>query len=951
MSIKRLLLQSTVLVAAAALSAGANAQMVVNLTNIDPTLYTTFDPNGPYNTDLNVTNLGSASTTGGLGAGAASLLNQQGTNQINSIGFTAMGAASPVVFGNALPVTGPSTVEINTITAAGYQVNGWYGESYSNGQAKTSLTVTNSNWSVANGFNVIPNTPGLNTGTQTYGAAPASTLVGGSQIGVNQANAVGAAFADGTVVSLNQLPGVAVVPDNNNSSGPLAGTAYTAQPGYDNYNSGAQINMSVLNNMVAYSTNGSAQVNGQTAGPNGTTLPGNQAAINTFNTAAIYGNVNLNVGQEANAFGYGGDGAATIQGVNQAIAYNAQMGNSQLAGKVQSAGDVAGVSNLNQISQMTVNQLALGSTSNATGSMTLSGHQSGDLQPMIQTNQMVANSGAGDTGIMQAHYSAWDGWTNGATFPGGAGFPGLPVPGSENRVSADPIGAATLSNVGQSIGISLNTVNAGNVNINTGLAGFSQHIGSMLLSGGTDGNYGQPLASEDGNALNAAGAFVVQGRAAISNLTQGMTVQGNVLTSQGNISGGVNQSVQYLNFSAAGLAPSTEYGSGGSLGTFGYGTPHSGPVYGAGPYTATTGEPAGLAANAATAYGAYNTNTSLANVAQNVSAFANVLSTSGTIDPGAGASVVQTGPNISNWGSDSVGSSLNQQYAGSYGNGNASISGLSQKAALTSNLIAGGAGINGQVVQNSATLNNNSYTGGSNVAVAGNLPAVWGYGSTLGNASISGVAFDGTAATLSQSNVRSFNSIATGGSLGSSASPAAIQQLAAPLNFDSGDHGYGFSTPGTGNGVLAITYSAPGQAGNGNATVNNISQSSSLSVNNMAAGAGMYGNALQSSTGMVSTLGNTQYAVAGCTNGCGATYTVGTGNATLTNATQLTNQSLNTASLVGSVNSGNINQQAAGTTALNTVNQLQSAAGYGYALTTGAQVGSNAVNVITAAAR
>jgi len=374
-------------------------------------------------------------------------------------------------------------------------------------------------------------------------------------------------------------------------------------------------------------------------------------------------------------------------------------------------------------------------------------------------------------------------------------------------------------------------------------------------------------------------------------------------------------------------------------------------LYGAGPYTATTGELAGFAPNAATAIGNYNANTSLANVAQNVSAFANVLSTSGTIDPGAGAAVVQNGPYISNWGVDAVGSGLNQQFAGSYGNGNASISGLSQKAALTSNLIAGSAGINGQVVQHSATLNTDSYTGGSNVAIAGAIQTVFGGYATLGNSSVSGVAFDGTAATLSQSNVRSFNTIATGGSLGSSASPAAIQQLSSAMNFDSGDHGYGFSTPGTGNGVLAMTYSAPGWAGNGNATVNNISQSSSLSVNNMAAGAGMYGNALQSSAGMVSTLGNTQAAVAGCTSGCGVPYTVGTGNATLTNATQLTSQSLNTASLVGSVNSGNINQQAAGTTALNTINQLQSAAGYGYALTTGAQVGSNAVNVITAAAR
>jgi len=71
------------------------------------------------------------------------------------------------------------------------------------------------------------------------------------------------------------------------------------------------------------------------------------------------------------------------------------------------------------------------------------------------------------------------------------------------------------------------------------------------------------------------------------------------------------------------------------------------------------------------------------------------------------------------------------------------------------------------------------------------------------------------------------------------------------------------------------------------------------------------------------------------------------GNAALTNQQQLAGQSLNTMSLAGS-NNGNVNQATFGATNQTTGNQLYAQSNGGYALTTGVQSATNAVNVITA---
>ncbi|MDP4409609.1 hypothetical protein, partial [Escherichia coli] len=82
-----------------------------------------------------------------------------------------------------------------------------------------------------------------------YSAGPAS--VGGSQVGINSANALGAAFAPGTTVSLNQMP-IGLGLSNT-------GTSTTG-------NQGGALNMSSVNNLTAFTAQGSSEVNGSATG-------------------------------------------------------------------------------------------------------------------------------------------------------------------------------------------------------------------------------------------------------------------------------------------------------------------------------------------------------------------------------------------------------------------------------------------------------------------------------------------------------------------------------------------------------------------------------------------------------------------------------------------------------------------------------------------------------------
>ena len=233
---------------AAAIIAGsasaARAQTVVNLTNLDPSdtgfAYAGGAGNLSAGTSLDLLNTTTALTNGGLFGGAVSNQTQQATNQLNTIGLTALGAAAPVVLGNQTPITGTPTVTINTIASA---YNATVGAASIS--AGTSTTINNTNAAISSGVNQIVGAPsGLNDPyTGGYGPTAGNVQVGGNQIGINTVNGVGAAFAAGTAVTLSQLPG-APSPGGSGGNAPI-GTTPIIQ--------GGALNMSTVNTLLAAS--------------------------------------------------------------------------------------------------------------------------------------------------------------------------------------------------------------------------------------------------------------------------------------------------------------------------------------------------------------------------------------------------------------------------------------------------------------------------------------------------------------------------------------------------------------------------------------------------------------------------------------------------------------------------------------------------------------------------
>ena len=331
-------------------SAGsARAQTVVNLTNLDPTSASGFSNTVASNlsagTSLDLLNTTTALSNGGLFGGAVSNQTQQATNQLNTIGLTALGAAAPVVLGNQTPITGTPTVTINTIASA-YNSTGGVGSI----DAGTSTTINNTNAAISGGVNQIVGAPsglnGLYSGG--YGPTAGNVQVGGNQIGINTVNGVGAAFAAGTAVTLSQLPG-APTPGGGGVGDPI-GTTPIIQ--------GGALNMSTVNTLLAYTGAGAASVNGSgsTAGS-----PGAQTAINTFNTATLVGDIGVAAQQKADGLN---SLQTAFQSVNRALAYSAG---------ATSANVDPSVTNLNQTAAVGVNALNL--LAGSTGATTLSGTQ------------------------------------------------------------------------------------------------------------------------------------------------------------------------------------------------------------------------------------------------------------------------------------------------------------------------------------------------------------------------------------------------------------------------------------------------------------------------------------------------------------------------------------------------------------------------------------------------
>lgn len=908
----------------------ARAQTVINLTNLDSALVgvnTNNNFSGSSNTALDNTNIGEALSQGGLFGGAANILDQRAYNQLNSMGVTAPGVVAPVVLGTVagFPGGNPTTVEINMLTsAAGLNSNTspTVGEGALTGS--TSMANTNSNTAILLRPNTIPGAgPGLPL-TIGYSAGPAS--VGGSQVGINSANALGAAFAPGTTVSLNQMP-IGLGLSNT-------GTSTTG-------NQGGALNMSSVNNLTAFTAQGSSEVNGSATGVdangNPITVAGSQIAQNRFNTAAIYGDVALVLGQKAD--GLNGI-ASAMTSANSAAAFSANLG---------SAGIDPTVRNLNQGAGVEINTLALAPVGATSGAVTLSGQQSinggsswtagsqggtvGSVIPVV-TNQMVASTNPTSLYNVAATQTSGN-----AAF--GEGFLAATQPRS--FVNGAPAAAdVNLANVGQTISTAFNRVDAGNMAITalpaTGSApsgngtGFTQSTGVLgAVAGVAQVGTNVAVLGYNVGALNNAVADTVAGRASIDSLAQNYQMTANTISSTANVTGGFAQTSNGLNFGAGIAVPggvgigATTQGNNGVA--FAEGAAYGVALAGGTGLELVNGNPqTSLMTNSAAAVNYLGGNATLAGTTQRTNVLANVLSTTAALATTSAGAVEQNLGNVSGFGGTAPMQSLLAVSGSTYGSGQSSATGFRQDIGLTANLVSNGAaGLSGSVTQQGPSMYSPGTVNSAIVASGGRGDA------TIGSASLSG-----TGATAGiQTTAMTINRIDSLGTIGSAATPAALNQASGPVNL-----GANLLNNGATNvaGVVSTGLS-------GSATGNNLVQQASVNFNSLASTGLLVGNANQVSAGFLSANGNSASAnSAGCASLCGN----GTANATLLGTQQVVGQSLNTMALAGGA-TGLLNQVAAGTTDILSRNTVRTQSNTGYAINTGVQVATNGVNVISAA--
>lgn len=1031
-----------------AAAAGAQAQTIVNLTNLDPspaTLATTGATDA--STNLNLLNTTTALSNGGLFGGAVSTIPaQQATNQLNTLGMTALGGVSPVVLGNQAGVAGGNSVQINEITSA-YNATGLNAEGAGSINGSTSATISNTNAAISTGVNQIvgaasgANSPYLGG----YGGATGGATVNGGQTGVNTLNGVGAAFADSTSVALSQLPGA--------PTRTIAGltTTLSASPVIQ----GGSVNSSVVNTLLAYTNAGPASVNGASVNSSGAvTSGGGQTAVNTFNTATLVG-TNLSVGAQQLADGMSA-AQTTTQAVNRALAYSAGNTLANVGGGL-SLGVDPSVTNLNQSASAAVNALNLLNGSSTAGTAatttTLTGLQSvgyntqvgGTTPTQILTNQASASTaGTGSFLPYGADVTNTGGQISGLAAMTGAGLVnpnnyGVGVNGgyyangalTNNQANVNDasyyagyaisgVGNAGLSNVSQAISTTNNTLSAGVstttngvttptdlVSLNFGATGFQQRTGTV---GVTTNPYG----------INGANASTNAGTAALSTVSQSFNQASNTLSSTGGLSGTLTQSVDGLNFSAStmgsadGMSGTVTAPNGGPGQVAGIGTGATNSVTGAGALSANNGPyftvSTGLGvlppvlnnASANTFFGA----ASLSGVAQSGTSYTNVATSQGAINTsGAGGTnsgtLTQAIGNISNYGVSGV--ALNSQVATPMSSGAASVTGATQSLALYSNALSttsAGTSASGAMTAPALTGSISQQFGMSATAGTANIGTPQNVvGSIAGTSDVQADIADpgnpvfgyigsnayspygqGTAtlANASQSNVTSLNSISSAGASGSNTSPLGVSQQNGTVGTGGASHNIGtsYGTLGAPSN-LAVVGATSGAGGNANGS--NIGQTASYALNTFSggstAGTGVTGNITQTGVGSSSNIGNMAAAFAQ-TPGTQSSYTslptpgvapamlassssptgslgttglgvtgVMSGNATMTNVAQGSSQSLNAMSLTGA-NNGILNQATIGATLQNTSNQVVAQANRGYAVTSGTQVSSNAVNTI-----
>lgn len=1005
-------------------ASSAQAQTIVNLTNLDPTSSTGYGQLVPATagttstnaaTNLDLLNSTTALTNGGLFPGAVSNQSQAAYNQLNTIGINANGTVSPVVLGNQTPVAGsPNQVQINTITSA---YNGAFAGSTSGAASingASSTTINNINAAISSAVNPIVGGTGTinNPWTGGYGGAASGASVTANQVGVNTINGVGAAFADGTNVALSQLPG-APTPSTVPVSGPYtAGTTPVIQ--------GGALNMSTTNTLLAYSTAGTVGINGNNGvDSKGDAVRGNQSAVNTFNASTLVG-TNLSVGAQQLADGLNAFQSG-IGSVNRALAYSP--GN-------QAANIDPSVTNLNQTASVGMNALNLQQSGTTATSTTLSGLQTvgyntvasgaltgsgtvgvggvGSAPIAVSTNQIVASTvstggfmptvtgTAGDATVVgSAAYNAAADWAglagttaSGMPMPGSAAISGTSaqngsgflggsfnpnVTGAANPYTALNAGTVNVANAAQAVNLTNNTVSAGSaanpMNVTFGPAGFEQRTGEVGIASNTSGSQTSGLTTGLGSAVTSPGglsnaqALTGVGSSSISALAQSFQTANNTFQGSGDVSGSLTQASTGVRFNAAEIVSGSTTPAIGSVnGGSGLSTGSSNNVY-----NLNTAGATGSALNNAVAGAVYGPS-SLTNVGQSGTTYANIAAATGTIDTAASGTLAQSLGAISNYTGVQ-----NSAVASTVASGNVAATNTNQSLNVTGNAVQA-ALVNGsiaQVAEGSGTIANPGSYGSTNAVLA-----------SAGNGSFTGqgsAALSGT----TQTNTTTLNAIQSAGALGSSTVPAAFSQqngtggtgaLNTGTQLGANANAFAAGTFGTNTAMVVPSNLAIAQTSNGagaSATANNTQQVARLSVNSLtggtAAGTGLTGNATQVSYGQTTSIGNQALAYAANTaNGPTAPGSaispainsasggsmlgaqgVMSGNAALTNQQQLAGQSLNTMSLAGS-NNGNVNQATFGATNQTTGNQLYAQSNGGYALTTGVQSATNAVNVITA---
>lgn len=926
----------------------AGAQTIVNLTNLPPS-----SPSAAAAADtaLDAANLATALSNGNI-PGAVSQVAQSGANSLNIAGLP---GGTPVVLGGGAG----QSISINMLAAAGY--------TQGDASATTSLSVGNSNAAVANGLNqIIGNAPQLG-----YGGQIGAVLAGGSQSGVNTLNAASVAVADGSSVALSQMPAVVnasggyVEPTAASLAAALPLTYGASGPGVSTFDATLatnpvqpNLNLSVVNTLLGYAAAGGAGVGGRTAG-----AAASQAAVNTFNTATIAGAQGIAAQQLADfptVSPLGGTLAAwmqqpttsAMQSVNTATAYDGQLGNANVTGGAVMPGDVTSVANLAQGATTSINVLNVAPTPQggaAGGAVALTGLQSGSLPWVISANQAAASSGAGSGtyGVSNGILLSANGSANWAGLAAAQAGVGLPAPDTVPSVAALPAAATTtVSNVSQSIGLALNGVSA-TQNVAAGPTGFQQSIGSMALTtsvmNDATANWNVslppplvPYSNFAPAAVNAATAVGGAGQAGVGSVQQSFQVGGNTIGATGGVSGTLTQSAGLVDYGAAGIVPAASQ-SGFYPGL----TPNSGAgaqqgaagSLSAGPYIASPGAiGSGAALNGAVALVLGSGVATLGHVAQTASGTFNLLNAGGVVSSGASGTITQQMATLANYGG-----TLNNQIAMTGGAGAASVTAPSQAAALSVNTIVAGGGLNGSVAQTAP----NVPLIGTPVQPSNAIAAVSMQSS---GASIVGAG----GAQPAQSNVQTFNVIASGTSIGNSGAVASVIQTAPAISYMLD----GVAPASPANGIQASSFRPDNALGTvSNTQISGASQVASLGVNGLSAPAGAYGTITQVSNGLVSSLSNAQAGISGfcptCALGDAAPrYAVGSGNTQIVNAAQSNAQSVNTSALGGGI-IGTMNVAVAGATNLTTTNLINGMANLGNSKVSGTQVVANAVSVVS----